>query len=141
MTRLTVALVAVAVTSVLAATPAASAASKATYYVSVGDSLAQGYEPIGGPLSPLGVDGYAQGYANQLFKEVRDRYEQLRLVKLGCGGETTLTMVLGAAYCVAALALLADFAIGGVQRVLSPRGIRRRPAYEPDVTTGPALGH
>jgi osmoprotectant transport system permease protein len=49
--------------------------------------------------------------------------------------------VLGAAYCVAALALLADFAIGGVQRVLSPRGIRRRPAYEPDVTTGPALGH
>ena len=45
--------------SVLAATPAASAASKATYYVSVGDSLAQGYQPIGGPFSPLGVDGYA----------------------------------------------------------------------------------
>jgi hypothetical protein len=50
-----------------------SAASKATYYVSVGDSLAQGYQPIGGPPSPLGVDGYAQGYANQLFKAVRDR--------------------------------------------------------------------
>jgi lysophospholipase L1-like esterase len=77
----------------------ASAATKATYYVSVGDSLAQGYQPIGGPPSPLGVDGYAQGYADQLFKAVRDRYEQLRLVKLGCGGETTRTMVIGASWC------------------------------------------
>jgi lysophospholipase L1-like esterase len=77
----------------------ASAASKATYYVSVGDSLAQGYQPIGGPPSPLGVDGYAQGYADQLFRSVRDRYEQLQLVKLGCGGETTLTMVVGAPWC------------------------------------------
>jgi lysophospholipase L1-like esterase len=74
-------------------------ASKATYYVSVGDSLAQGYQPIGGPLSALGVDGYAQGYANQLFKAARDRYTQLQLVKLGCGGETTLTMVVGAPWC------------------------------------------
>jgi lysophospholipase L1-like esterase len=82
-----------------ATTPGAAAASKATYYVSVGDSLAQGYQPIGGPLSPLGVDGYAQGYANQLFKAVRGRYEQLQLVKLGCGGETTRTMVLGAVWC------------------------------------------
>jgi lysophospholipase L1-like esterase len=69
------------------------------YYVSVGDSLAQGYQPIGGPPSPLGDDGYNQGYANQLFKAVRGRYEQLQLVKLGCGGETTLTMVLGAPWC------------------------------------------
>jgi osmoprotectant transport system permease protein len=49
--------------------------------------------------------------------------------------------VLGAAYCVAALALLADFGLGGVQRLLSPRGLRLRRVYEPDVTTGPALGH
>jgi lysophospholipase L1-like esterase len=49
--------------------------------------------------APLGVDGYAQGYADQLFKVVRDRYEQLRLVKLGCGGETTRTMVIGAPWC------------------------------------------
>jgi lysophospholipase L1-like esterase len=89
-----------AVAGALAATaPGALAASKATYYVSVGDSLAQGYQPIGGPFSALGVEGYAQGYANQLFKAVRDRYEQLRLVKLGCGGETTLSMVLGAPQC------------------------------------------
>lgn len=77
----------------------AFAASKATYYVSVGDSLAQGYQPIGGPNSPLGIDGYNQGYADQLFKAVRDRYQQLQLVKLGCGGETTKTMVDGAIWC------------------------------------------
>jgi len=89
-----------AVASALAAVaPGALAASKATYYVSVGDSLAQGYQPIGGPPSPLGDVGYARGYANQLFKAVRDRYEQLQLLKLGCGGETTLTMVVGAPWC------------------------------------------
>jgi lysophospholipase L1-like esterase len=100
MTRPALALALVAAATIAAATAGgAPAASKATYYVSVGDSLAQGYQPIGGPLSPLGDDGYAQGYANQLFKAVRDRYEQLRLVKLGCGGETTKTIVLGAAYC------------------------------------------
>ena len=99
MPRFAPVLAVVVAASVLAATSPASAASKATYYVSVGDSLAQGYQPIGGPFSPLGVDGYAQGYADQLFKAVRDRYEQLRLIKLGCGGETTLTMVLGAPRC------------------------------------------
>ena len=101
MRRLTSLLVLAVIAGGLAATaPGALAASKATYYVSVGDSLAQGYQPIGGPLgSPLGVDGYAQGYANQLFKAVRSRYEQLQLVKLGCGGESTQTMVLGAPWC------------------------------------------
>jgi lysophospholipase L1-like esterase len=94
-------LLALAAVVTVAATTAsgAFAASKATYYVSVGDSLAQGYQPIGGPWSPLGDDGYAQGYANQLFKLVREDYEQLQLVKLGCGGETTLTMVAGAPWC------------------------------------------
>jgi lysophospholipase L1-like esterase len=97
-TRFVSILAVVAVAGMLAAT-SASADGKATYYVSVGDSLAQGYQPIGGPNSPLGVYGYAQGYANQLFKAVRNRYEELRLVKLGCGGETTLTMVVGAPWC------------------------------------------
>jgi osmoprotectant transport system permease protein len=42
--------------------------------------------------------------------------------------------VLGAAYCVIALAFLADFLLGGVQHLLSPRGLRRRRAGEPDRT-------
>ena len=101
MSRSALAVALAAALSGLAATApsGAMAAAKATYYVSVGDSLAQGYQPIGGPSSPLGVVGYDQGYANQLFKGVRDRYEQLQLVKLGCGGETTRTMVLGAVWC------------------------------------------
>ena len=68
-----------------------SVPSKATYYVSIGDSLAQGFQPIGGPLSPESPPGYNQGYADALFKLTRDRYPQLREVKLGCGGETTTT--------------------------------------------------
>ncbi len=75
--------------------PGAPAGSKATYYVSLGDSLAQGFQPIGGPSSRESPPGYNQGYADQLFKLTRDRYEQLREVKLGCGGETTTTLRFG----------------------------------------------
>jgi osmoprotectant transport system permease protein len=42
--------------------------------------------------------------------------------------------VIGAAICVAALAILADFTLGIVQFAVSPRGLRRRPrAFEPDL--------
>ena len=77
------------------ASVSASAASKATYYLSLGDSLAQGYQPIGGPASSAAPPGYGQGYADQLFKLERDRYTQLQLVKLGCGGESTVSMLEG----------------------------------------------
>jgi osmoprotectant transport system permease protein len=50
--------------------------------------------------------------------------------------------LVGAAIVVSALALAADAAFGGLQRALTPRGLRRRkiPAFEPDVVTraGPA---
>jgi lysophospholipase L1-like esterase len=76
-----------------------SEATDVHYYLSLGDSLAQGYQPIGGPPSPLGFPGYNQGYADQLLKLIREPNEQLRLVKLGCGGETTTTMIEGAPWC------------------------------------------
>ncbi len=85
-------LAAVAVVATLLAIPVAGADDGVEYYLSVGDSLAQGYQPIGG--SPVG-DGYNQGYPDQLLKLVRGPSEHLRLVKLGCGGETTTTMLLG----------------------------------------------
>ena len=45
--------------------------------------------------------------------------------------------VVGAALCVSALALAVDVALGAVQRLLSPRGVRDRvPALEPDPSTG-----
>lgn len=77
------------------AASSASAESKATYYLSLGDSLAQGFQPIGGPPSAAAPPGYDQGYANQLFKLERGRYTQLQLVKLGCGGESTMSMLDG----------------------------------------------
>ena len=89
----------VACATALLALPVASAASRVTYYLSLGDSLAQGYQPIGGPYSPLGSPGYNQGYADQLLKLVRQPEEQLRLVKLGCGGETTTRMIVGSGFC------------------------------------------
>jgi lysophospholipase L1-like esterase len=68
-----------------------------TYYLSLGDSLAQGYQPTGGPSdSAQAPPGFRQGYADQLFKLEREAFPKLRLVKLGCGGETTTTMIEGA---------------------------------------------
>jgi len=43
--------------------------------------------------------------------------------------------VIGAAMCVAGLAILADVMLGFVQFAISPRGLRRRPAFEPDLPT------
>jgi lysophospholipase L1-like esterase len=85
------ALAVAAVLAALVAAPVSHAGDADRYYVSLGDSLAQGYQPIGGARG----DGYNQGYADQLLKLVREPSEHLRLVKLGCGGETTTTMILG----------------------------------------------
>lgn len=42
--------------------------------------------------------------------------------------------VVGAALCVSVLALAADGALGGIQRALTPRGLKHKvPAFEPDV--------
>ena len=48
-----------------------------------------------------------------------------------------LAGVVGAAVCVSVLALASDAALGGLQRALTPKGLRSRAhALEPDVTTG-----
>ena len=76
------------------ATSARADGSPDAYYVSLGDSLASGYQPVGGPLKTcLGAAGYNQGYADQLFKIARSEIANLHLVKLGCGGETTESMI------------------------------------------------
>src|SRR5262245_27525597 len=93
--RLKVSLAFALLVAALLVVPGAPAASKAPYYVSLGDSLAQGYQPIGGPPSPESPPGYNHGYADELFKLVRHRYKQLREVKLGCGGESTVTFRTG----------------------------------------------
>ena len=62
-----------------------------TYYLSLGDSLSQGVQP-----GPSGASVETRdGYANQLYTVLRRRDPGLRLVKLGCPGETTATMISG----------------------------------------------
>src|SRR5690242_9444649 len=73
-------------TAVLAA-PGAAVASTTTFYLSLGDSLARGYMP-----GPGDTD---QGYADDLFAQLRVTHPTLQLVKLGCSGETTGTMING----------------------------------------------
>lgn len=70
--------------TLLAGTSAATAGVDApTDYVSVGDSAAAGVQPPGFT---------ALGYADQLALRMRMRSPLLRLVKLGCPGETTETL-------------------------------------------------
>jgi lysophospholipase L1-like esterase len=62
-----------------------------SYYLSLGDSLAQGVQPNAEGVS-VETD---QGYANQLYSVLRRGDPGLQLVKLGCPGETTTTMING----------------------------------------------
>ena len=89
---------AVAATAVGGAAPAMAARSgpsapppAASYYLSLGDSLAQGVQPNAAGTS---VETN-QGYPNQLYAALRPGHPGLRLVKLGCPGETTGTMISG----------------------------------------------
>lgn len=76
----------------VAASPAVASADTSpppTYYLSLGDSLAAGYQP--------GQGDTTQGYANQLVTTLTSGSNNpgLQLQKLGCSGETTTTMLNG----------------------------------------------
>src|SRR2546430_2634462 len=74
----------------LADAPAASGGNAAVhYYLSLGDSLAAGEQPT----LPLGQNFGDEGYADQLYASEQARIANLKLVKLGCGGETTASMI------------------------------------------------
>jgi lysophospholipase L1-like esterase len=83
------ALIAIVLTIALASS--ASAATKGRYYLSLGDSLAVGVQPIG--LPPLHETD--EGYADQLYADLLADHAKLTLVKLGCGGESTVSMRFG----------------------------------------------
>jgi lysophospholipase L1-like esterase len=95
------AVTALAATSVLAGVlPAAASHSKAAahhttatprfYYVSLGDSLARGLQP-----SASGDVETNQGYPDQLFTALQQGNPFLHLIKFGCPGETTTSMIKG----------------------------------------------
>ncbi len=63
---------------------AADAVSRRTYYLALGDSLAEGLQSVGPNL---------HGYANQLYRDANADDRSLRLKNLGCGGESTASMI------------------------------------------------
>src|SRR5258708_22804810 len=74
-----------------ASDPARQARPEASYYLALGDSLSRGVQP-----DPAGASlATRQGYADQLYAALRRGHPGLRLVKLGCPGETTDTMIDG----------------------------------------------
>ncbi len=72
--------------------PGSSGDHAPVYYLSLGDSLAAGQQPIGDPTDMYRT---GQGYADQLYAIAKSWYPNLQLVKLGCSGETTRTMIDG----------------------------------------------
>jgi lysophospholipase L1-like esterase len=62
------------------------ATGEATYYVSLGDSAAAGFQPNGHS---------SRGYADQLYHRIHSRLPHLRLLKLGCPGETAESLISG----------------------------------------------
>ena len=62
-----------------------------TYYLALGDSLSQGVQPDAAGAS---VET-RYGYPDQVYAALRPSHPTLQLVKLGCPGETTSTMING----------------------------------------------
>ena len=84
-----------ALTSATAGAPQRPASPRISYYLALGDSLAQGVQP-----DPAGVSRpTGQGYASQLYATLRRGDPGLRLVRLGCNRETTGTMISGGGLC------------------------------------------
>ena len=87
MRRLVAILAASVLTLALAGPALGGSRAPATYYLSLGDSLAAGQQPTG---------DWSRGYADQLYQWEKLRHPTLRHEKLGCaGGETTTTFRFG----------------------------------------------
>jgi len=61
------------------------------HYLSLGTSLSVGTQPDAGGVNQL-TD---EGYADQLYDIIASKYRKLKLTKLGCLGETTVSMING----------------------------------------------
>jgi lysophospholipase L1-like esterase len=83
-------------TAALALPAAAGAKPKTTYMVSLGDSWAQGVQPIGPNQADIATN---QGFNDVLYKKLRKTHPGLKHVKLGCGGATTDSMINGTRAC------------------------------------------
>lgn len=71
-------------------------AARTTYYLAIGASESVGYQPVAG--RPRGAPT-TQGYANDLLARERARWPGLRLVQVGCPGESAIAAVRGGGPC------------------------------------------
>jgi lysophospholipase L1-like esterase len=69
--------------------PAPALAHGERHYLALGDSLAVGGQPI--EMDPLGKDGYV----DRLFEHLHARDSRLVVTKLGCGGESSRSLIRG----------------------------------------------
>jgi lysophospholipase L1-like esterase len=93
------ALLALALLAVVALAPSATVRSARAddnnaihYYLSLGDSLAVGQQPLGAGGQDVETN---EGYPDQLYAMLHAGDPTLELVKLGCGGESTQSMIVG----------------------------------------------
>jgi lysophospholipase L1-like esterase len=84
--------------------PAGAADSGPQYYLALGGSDSVGFQPTAAIPHGQRTD---EGYADDLLDIERGRWSDLRLVQLGCPGETTLTMLNGGDRCYSSLSQLA----------------------------------
>src|SRR6201996_69452 len=110
----------------LPATASAAGARSPHYYLALGDSLSQGMQPnFNGVLQDTD-----QGYADDLAMAESAHVRGLQLVKLGCGGETTTSMLTGKGNAANARRYHCDKA-GGSQLAAAGRFLRaHHPARE-----------
>jgi lysophospholipase L1-like esterase len=88
------AMVAVLAVTACSASPGGGPHKKAappTYYLALGDSLSRGVQPN---ASGISVETRS-GYPDLVYAALRPSHPTLQLVKLGCPGETTRTMIHG----------------------------------------------
>jgi lysophospholipase L1-like esterase len=84
-----------ALTVSITPTTAEAASASPQFYLSLGDSLAQGVQPNATGQS---VETN-QGYADQLFQIERFHFRNLQLAKLGCPGESSTSFLTGGPFC------------------------------------------
>src|SRR5262249_42208485 len=109
-----VAAVFVAALAALIMTPAARAGDGVRYYLALGDSLAGGTN-----ATRVGVAFTDMGYADQLQAVLAVQDPKLKLVKLGCPGESSVSMRFGSQPSTTVLSCgSADY----YKNVLYPRG-------------------
>lgn len=70
--------------------------ARVTYYLAVGASESVGYQPQAGRRHGAPT---TQGYANDLLARERSRWPGLRLVQVGCPGQTAVAAVDGGGAC------------------------------------------